>query len=388
MTACQGSGQTTQVADLTPHARTVQATAVVQCPPPKASGMIDPQAFRNTSKGYRWTAGSPPQPDRPPAKDTPCRFDDAWVSGVTIDPPSPNRMAHWTPPEPSMESSIKVLDGSTLPPPPNSQIIPENVARIAGEYRFTVHFTYAGVYNGVDWECRGSYEWGPASTCWDDGRYGPVIRCMNVDPIGKVAPALANPPSPLSVPAIRDRLGQLQHQSNAGRIGVSPTDPTRQFVTLPSCWWINGAEPVTTFEVTVDAPPNADGRGLTYVYRVTVGLQSVHWDYGDGATWDGDAGHPYDASGTCTNPHTYTKVSAIGNPGAVPCPAAYPHPSVDDGCYRVQANETYSVSAVAYWNDNGGDYRGHPLDPQAPFTIPATETYVRALQIEGIPIAN
>lgn len=388
VTACQSASQTTQSADLSPHAHIVAASAAVKCPVGKADGAIDPKAFGTTSTRARWRAGSPPPAYAPPAANTPCKFDDAFITGVSLDPPGPNRMAHWTSPDPSLPNSAAVKDGSSLPPPPYGQIIAENMSRVAGQFRFTIHYVYEGTYNGVDWECHGSYKYAPGSPCWDDGRYGPVLWCVNVDPVGTIAPFLANPPDPMSVPEIKNRLADIKNRTDAGEVGTSPADPTRQFVNLPSCFWVNGVQPQTTFEVTIDGPPNSEGRGLTYVYRVTVGLQGVHWDYGDGATWDGDAGRPYDSSGTCTNPHTYSKVSAIGNPGAVPCPAGYPHPSSDDGCYHVQASERYSVSAVAYWNDNSGDYRGHPMGAQVPFTIPAVDTHVRVLQIEGIPIAH
>lgn len=179
----------------------------------------------------------------------------------------------------------------------------------------------------------------------------------------------------------------MKNTTHGGLVGTSPSDPTRQFVNLPSCFWINGVVPQTSFEVKIDAPPNGDGRGLTYVYRVTVGLEKVRWDYGDGATWEGDAGTPYDSSGTCSNPHAYSRISAIGNPGAVQCPAGYPHPSADDGCYQVTATETYSVSVVAYWSDNTPNRK--PMDSQGPFTVvPSAPTFVRVLQIEGIPVSR
>ncbi len=388
VTACQGAGQTTQTQDLQPHAHTVDARATVRCPVGKADGAIDPRAFGQTYTRPRWRVGSTAPEAPPPAKDTPCLFSNAYASGVSLDPPGPNRMAHWTPPDPTMQSSAGVTDGSSLPAPSDGLIISENLSRVAGQFRFKIHYDYQGTYNGTDWECRGQYVHSPGSPCWDDGRAGPVLWCVAVEPVGIIAPALANPPDPTTVPEIRAQLAEMSKTTNGGRIGTSPADPTRQFVALPSCWWINGLAPQTAFEVTIDAPPNADGRGLTYVYRVTVGLEKVHWDYGDGSSWDGNAGSPYDSNGTCTNPHTYTRVSAIGNHGAVPCPAGYPHPSADDGCYQVQASETYSVSVTAYWNDNSGDYRGHPMAAQAPFTIPATDVFVRALQIEGIPVAG
>jgi hypothetical protein len=288
-----------------------------------------------------------------------------------------------------MASSAPVTDGPSLPPPYYGMIIPETMSRVAGQFRFWLRYRYDGKYTGTDWECRGKYSYADTGVpCWGDNRAGPVAWCIAAEPVGPVPPALSRPPDPTGVPSIQAKLAEIRNSTDGGVMGTSPTDPTRQFVNLPSCFWINGAPPPTVFEVSIDAPPNSEGRGLTYVYRVTVGLQTVHWDNGDGTGWDGDAGAPYDSSGTCTNPHTYSRISAIGNPGAMSCPAAYPHPSPDDGCYKVTATETYAVSVIAYWNDNGPQTQSQDMGSQAPFTVtPHGDKFVRVLQIEGIPVS-
>ena len=363
----------------------MQANAAVLCPTPKADGPVDPKAFKRTTTYPHRSGGA-----TPPAADTKCRFANAYVTGVSLSAAGPNRQALWTPPDPTMPSSAPVADGPSLPPPYYGMIIPETMSRVAGQFKFWLRYQYVGKYNGTDWECRGSYSYADTGVpCWGDNRSGPVAWCILAEPAGQVPPALTQPPDPTRVPAIQAKLAEMQHTTDGGVMGTSPADRTRQFVNLPSCFWIDGAPPPTAFEVSIDAPPNSDGRGLTYVYRVNVGLETVHWDYGDGTSWDGDAGAPFDASGTCTNPHTYTRISAIGNPVAGPCPAAYPHPSADDGCYQVKASETYSVSVTAYWNDNGPRPQTQDMGAQAPFTVtPRDDTLVRVLQIEGIPISR
>ncbi|HEV1997781.1 MAG TPA: hypothetical protein VGR61_06585 [Candidatus Dormibacteraeota bacterium] len=185
-----------------------------------------------------------------------------------------------------------------------------------------------------------------------------------------------------------DQNAKIRQEVAAGSIGMSPTDVARQFAFLPSCFWITGTNPSKTFELQLHASAQG-GRSITYVYRVSVGLQNVHWDYGDGTSYDGDIGHPWSPAtpNDCTNAHTYERISRRGNPGAVGCPPSYPHPTADDGCYAVTATETYSVQVAAYWFDGANTHGPVDMGSFAPITVTPTQpTYVRVLQIEGVPV--
>ena len=383
---CHGGVNTTQNPQ-GPHTQTLSSSGEVHCPPPKADGVVDPGASQRTTTGPHWTPGAPPPRPTFPDNGAPCSY--PFTSGVTLDAPGPTRQAHWTLPDTGAPTSVALEDGASLPPPPAGLIVPTRAARVAGDLALYMRYTYTGTYDGTSWECHGQWkEKDAGNPCWGDETYGPVGHCFYTEPIGVVAAVLPAPPAPATLKPVVDGLGSANKTVTAGQVASSPADLTRQYVNLPSCWWLTQVVPSESYVVYVDGPPNASGRALTYVYKVTAGLRSVHWDYGDGTTFDGTAGTPY-GPGSCSNPHTYTRVSTSGSPGAVPCPATYPHPSTDDACYTVQASETYSVSVTAYWDDNNPNRtEPWPTWELQPFTITTAPAAVRVLQVEGIPVTN
>jgi hypothetical protein len=217
--------------------------------------------------------------------------------------------------------------------------------------------------------------------------------CAQTRVTGPLVSVTGGPPNP--APLVSDQMASMRKLVLAGSMGTSPTDPTRQYTFLPSCFWINGTRPSQTFELqlqdpTVDGATGApDGRAITYVYRISVGLRNVHWDYGDGTSYDGVVGNPWTpGAAACSNEHTYQRISTIGNPGATSCPTGYPHDTADDGCYRVQAQETYGVTVTAYWFDGAGPHAPVDVGTMAPLVISPPPTFVRLQQIEGIPISR
>jgi hypothetical protein len=278
-------------------------------------------------------------------------------------------------------------DMPTAPGPASGMIDLDHAMSVAGTNHMKVRLENATAQYGgpYGWSCQGG-SWFPSDTCQPPGY--PVTTCARLTFIGPQQSVTGGPPDPR--PYLKDEEAQVKKEIAAGTVGTSPSDTTRQFVFIPSCFWMTGTNTGGSWELQLH-DPTTEGRSITYIYRVTVGLQNVHWDYGDGTSYDGDVGHPWSAEspGDCTNPHTYERVSRLTNPGAVACPAGYPHPTPDDGCYAVNATQTYAVHVAAYWFD-GSQPRG-PVDlgSFAPITVtPPQPTYVRALQIEGVPVTS
>jgi hypothetical protein len=272
--------------------------------------------------------------------------------------------------------------------PAGSLVSLHEIHSVTGLNTGLVRYVYSGTFNGIDWECGGGAWDHVDKACFFGGAARRGTICVYVQPFGRVTGSTPGPPDP--TPFIQPQLADLRKLVIAGRMGTSPQDTARHFVNLPSCWWLDGTQPHQAFELRIDDPPNlgpgGGGRGLTYTYRIDIGLQRVRWEYGDGASWDGDAGYPYTGAG-CSNPHTYERISGLGKPGAVPCPAGYPRPTADDGCYVVQATETYSASITASWFDGARDHVV-PMGDMAPFTITPAPTHIRVLQIQGVPVAR
>ncbi|MGI8609625.1 MAG: hypothetical protein ACR2MY_10435 [Candidatus Dormibacteria bacterium] len=278
-------------------------------------------------------------------------------------------------------------DQPTAPTPPNGLIPVDFAESVAGtNHLFLKLKNITATYGGANgWSCGGG-EWFPSDNCTYRG--GPVTSCVRTIFVGPMQPVTGQIPDPR--PQLLAQQAKVRKDFAAGIVGTSPSDTARQFAFLPSCFWMTGVNKAESLELRMHEPANG-GRSITYVYRVTVGLQNVHWDYGDGASYDGDVGHPWTAAAPddCTNPHTYERISRLGNPGAVACPANYPHPTADDGCYAVTATETYSVQVAAYWFDGATTHGPVDMGGFAPIVVtPPQPTYVRVLQIEGVPVSR
>ena len=367
--------------NVNPSLAVVGASTAILCPRVTAPPPGADRAVPGTPHG--------PQPQHqtyepPPADSRPCdpQYVDEAAAVVWI---GNQASIQWYTPDGKLDGHNDG-DLATAAGPPSGLIPLDFATSVAGTNHLSVRLvnrqaTYGGA-NG--WSCKGG-AWVPADSCTYQGvQVGGCARLRFIGPQQSVAGGPLDP-----TPFLLNQKELMKQKIAAGVVGTSPSDTTRQFTFVPSCFWMTGTNPGTSWELQLH-DPTADGRSIIYVYRVTVGLQNVHWDYGDGSSYDGDVGHPW-TSGTpdCTNAHTYERVSRLGNPGAVACPAGYPHPTADDGCYAVTATQTYAVHVAAYWFD-GSQPRG-PVDMGAfaPITVtPPQPTYVRVLQIEGVPITR
>ena len=356
----------------------VSALSQVGCPRLTAPGSpnVDypPAAVAAGQRQHQPTELPPPTP-------TSCGYR-MVVEPVAVVAAPNGKIAQWNLPEGGTDHANE-FDMASTPPPASGLQPPQYAVAIIGQFPLFARLesndtTYGGDHG---WQCKGG-TWKYRDHCTDFS--APSLQaCLFVGPPASVTAPPSSVPDPQ--PFIQAELASIRGMVDAGHQGTSPSDPTRQFVNLPSCWWLTGTQGSQAFDLQIQTPPDASGRSMTYVYRIEVGLQDVHWDYGDGATYNGDAGHPY-SDGSCSNPHTYERVSRVGSPGATGCPGGYPRPTSDDGCYRVQATETYAATITAYWWD--GVRTGGPLDmgAMAPIVLQPPPTFVRVLQIEGVPV--
>jgi len=371
-----------------PSIAEVSDVTTIGCPTTTAAGpAVDGRPRPGKQSGYRPAY----QPNEvPPATEQPCQ---------TLYSKQPATFAYtsnglelqWLAPDGTPQSHVNG-DMPSRPTPSDGLIALDFAASVAGQNHLFVWYrndtaTYGGAHG---WQCQGG-EWRYRDSCRVPQGY---TTCAQTRVTGPLTSITAGPPDP--APLIKDQMDSIHKFVAAGTMGTSPADPTHQYAFLPSCFWINGAKQGQTFELkiqdpTVDPATSApDGRAITYVYRINVGLKNVHWDYGDGTSYNGVVGTPWTpaAPDACSNDHVYERVSTAGNPGVVPCPAGYPHTSTDDGCYQVQAQETYAVSVTAYWFDGAGPHAPVEMGTMAPLVITPPPTHVRVQQIEGIPVAR
>jgi hypothetical protein len=369
-------------ANTSPSLATVEASSQVACPRTTAP----PPGVDTLSQGPQ--TGPIPvhqQYDPPPRDATPCEtqyIDEAATIVWGLYGPE----LHWLMPDGTTAKHVNG-DMATAPAPTNGLIPVDLAESVAGTNHLVMrlrndHATYGGA-NG--WSCGGGF-WVPSDSCTYNG--GVTTSCARTVFVGPMQPISGQIPDPRPELLLQEQ--KLRTDVTAGLVGASPADVTRQFAFLPSCFWMTGASTAKNLELQIHAPATG-GRNITYVYRVSVGLQDIHWDYGDGASYNGDVGHPWSSAAPddCTNAHTYQRISRLGNPGAVACPASYPHPTADDGCYAVTATETYSVRVAAYWFDGANTHGPVDLGSFAPIRVgPALPTYIRVLQIEGVPVTR
>ena len=369
-------------ANTSPSLATVDALSQVACPRTTAPA----PGVDSTSQGAQTGPRPFHQPSDPPPPDArPCEtqyIDEAAAIVWGVYGPQLN----WLMPDGTTESHVNG-DMKTAPAPSNGLIPIDFAEAVAGTNHLVVrlrneHATFGGA-NG--WTCGGG-SWALSDSCSYHG--SATLSCARTVFVGPMQPVSGQIPDPRPQLLLQEQ--SLRKDVAAGLVGTSPTDLTRQFAFLPSCFWMTGVNRAENLELRVHAPATG-GRSITYVYRVSVGLQNVHWDYGDGTGYDGDVGHPWSpaAPDDCTNAHTYERISRLGNPGAVACPASYPHPTADDGCYAVTATETYSVRVAAYWFDGANTHGPVDMGSFAPITVaPPLPTYSRVLQIEGVPVTG
>ncbi|MFN2462713.1 MAG: hypothetical protein ABR573_02275, partial [Candidatus Dormibacteria bacterium] len=294
----------------------------------------------------------------------------------------------WVDPDGSPQEHVNG-DMASGQPDANGLIPVDYAVAVAGQNHLFVWYkndgaTYGGAHG---FQCQGG-QWRFRDVCSYMGSV--PTACAQVRATGPLQSATGGPPDP--APLIKAQLASISGEVNGGTVGTSPSDPSRQYTFLPSCFWLTGSEKNKAFELrvqdpTVGAAGTPDGRAITYVYRINVGLQNVHWDYGDGASREGVVGTPWSpaAPDACSNEHTYERISVRANPGTVACPAAYPHSSMDDACYEVRVRETYAVSVTAYWYDGAGPHAPVEMGTMSPLTLTPPSTFVRIQQIEGVP---
>lgn len=222
----------------------------------------------------------------------------------------------------------------------------------------------------------GSAEYFYASTCM-------YIEKHPVRPVGNGA----NMPGRIS--QFMDA-SALKSYTHAGTVHSAPNQTS--YVNSDSCWWIEGADTTTkAYTFTIDGPVDANGRSISYVYKLTLQPTGVTWQYSSAAANSKPGGFGQGAS-QCGSTNAYDTVSTLDHTDAVPCPAGYPHPTADDGCYRVSATEHYAGTLDAYWYDSDGSHHRDITDRvpalAAPIDLTPDPVYVRVLQIQGIPITR
>ena len=178
---------------------------------------------------------------------------------------------------------------------------------------------------------------------------------------------------------------RAQSLVQGGAVNSMPQS-NRGLVNLPSYFWlagVNSAQPQTQL-LRIATPPDATGRSLVYQYVVTVGLDHVEWDFGDGTrqTYAGADGLGQAWPQRSTVEHSYTTISgrACSNGVNVHC---------SGGTYVVTATQFYTVNVTAVWWNGAGAPVSAPLNNDS-FTFPQPAGVPENLdvgQLEGVPSA-
>ena len=139
-----------------------------------------------------------------------------------------------------------------------------------------------------------------------------------------------------------------------------------------------------TSVMRVATPPNGAGRSIFYQYVITVGLNRIVWNFGDGSgqaerLMPNGIGQPYPAQSTVS--HAYTTISARGCGRGV-CGGAGDR-------YHVAATAVYQVTVNALWFDGTSAHsQAVALANNGQIELPATAADVYVGQAQGVPVAS
>lgn len=181
------------------------------------------------------------------------------------------------------------------------------------------------------------------------------------------------PPPPLTPatsppPNLNQYYAQIFEEitTSPGNIAAAPPNHTG-LVNLASCFWLTGQAVPKQKQVTMTlkGAPNSAGQQIAYQVTLTVTLQNVTWNFGDGSS----AGTP---------PPT----QCVGISGDPPSLVAHDYVSYSDSDFMVTASETYGGSVSMTWTDDNGSESETLTGPAQ--TI-ATDPYpVKVDQEEGL----
>ena len=147
-------------------------------------------------------------------------------------------------------------------------------------------------------------------------------------------------------PNIQPYYAQVAEKVTTSPGTIQSAPPHQGLTNLPACFWITGQAVPAQTSVTMDLPgaPDAGGQQIIYHITLTVALDHVTWNFGDG-------------SGSKTVPPL--PCSAIS--GAPASLVAHNYVRISDyqpsGFYTVTATETYVGSVVMTWTDDNGPQR-------------------------------
>lgn len=202
----------------------------------------------------------------------------------------------------------------------------------------------------------------------------PVLLCGEAPPLNSPAPpsalTMATSPPPNLAPYVDQAFEQII--TSPGTIAAAPPDHTG-LVNLPQCYWLTGQSVAGKQSVSMDlkGAPNASGRQITYHIALTVALDSVVWNFGDGSQQ------------TTTIP-----IPCIGDSGGASSLVAHDYVTYSqdqpDGNFLVTAAETYRASAVMTWVDDNGPQSENVTLNGNTTTISTPPYPVRIDQEEGV----
>lgn len=181
---------------------------------------------------------------------------------------------------------------------------------------------------------------------------------------------MATSPPPNVGPYLAQAMEQIL--TRPGTISAAPPNHTG-LVNLPQCYWVTGQSVPKTQTISMDlkGAPNAAGQQITYHISLTVWLDKMVWNFGDGSQQTttvplpcvGDSGDPQTLVA-----HNYTTYSQ----------------DQPNGTFLVTASETYQASAVMTWiDDTGSRQMNVPLNP-ASEEITTAPYPVQIEQEEGV----
>ncbi|MDQ6747503.1 MAG: hypothetical protein M3010_05280 [Candidatus Dormibacteraeota bacterium] len=307
---------------------------------------------------------------------------------------------------PTVGDAIAVPDHASILDHPEQSI--QRISGVTGLNAAYIRFVNTGSHYSISkQQCAGgSWDLQTANSCTDGASPGlPGLTgdpstfeysnlCMYVvaDTVRPVGPG---PVMPARIKPYLDA-NAVKAYKRPGTIASAPNRVA--YVNNDACWWIEGADTATkSYGFSLEGPEDANGRSLIYEYRLTLAPAGVVWHFSsDADQLSGDAGQPWSAAtpGACSNARTYDTISTLDHPSAVPCPAGYPHPTADDGCYRVWAEEKFAATLEVFWYDSDGtshavkDITNQVPELAQPIVLKPDPVYVRVLQIEGVPVAR
>lgn len=190
------------------------------------------------------------------------------------------------------------------------------------------------------------------------------------NPAPRSALTMATSPPPNLAPYVAQAFEQIV--TNPGTIKAAPPNHTG-LVNLPQCYWLTGQSVTGKQTVSMDlkGAPNASGQQITYHIALTVTLNNIIWNFGDGSEQ------------TTTVP-----IPCIGDSGGASSLVAHNYVTYSqdqpNSSFLVTASETYQASAVMTWvDDNGPESENVTLNGNT--TTVATPPYpVRIDQEESV----